>query len=95
MVKVINKIKGEKVDWSKFAEMSVEKKREYVDDENNYPTLFIELSNTIYEYVQKYRDLPDYYRVWGSSTIQDIIINSVLQHPESLENSVEIALEIV
>lgn len=41
MVKLVNKIKGEKVDWSKFAEMSVEKKREYINDEDNYPPLFI------------------------------------------------------
>ena len=44
--------------------------------------------------MQKYRGSPDYNRVWGSSTISDIIINSVLQHTQTLHDSVNIALDI-
>jgi hypothetical protein len=40
----------------------------------------MELSEEIYNYAQKYRPHAEYYRVWGSSVITDIIANSILQN---------------
>lgn len=40
----------------------------------------MELSNIVYAKIQEYRSHPEYLRVWGSSTVSDIIVNSVLQN---------------
>ena len=77
-----------------FESMTNEQREQYINDEENYPILFNQLSNKLYEKVQKYRNHPEYGRIWGSSVISDTIINSVLQHLETVHNAVDIVLDI-
>lgn len=95
IIKTISLNKNNEINWDIFKLKSEDAKLEYINDENNYPLLFMDLSKKIYEKTQEYRNSPDYYRVWGSSTIPDIIINSVLQNMEALNNPVEICKNIV
>lgn len=55
----------------------------------------MELSHQIYTYAQKYRNHPEYNRVWGSSVPTDIITNSILRNKKKLEDSVQVAKNVV
>lgn len=52
---------------------------DYVNDEKNYPILFMALNKVLHQKISKYRWDKEYLRVWGSSVISDTIINSILQ----------------
>ena len=78
-------------DWSIFETMDEQEILDYVDDENHYPQLFMELSHAIYSHAQKYRSHQEYNRVWGSSVITDAIANSILQSPHAIKAATAIA----
>ena len=56
LIKLINESKP--VEWSTFSDMTEEEIDEFMNDENNYPSLFMELSHKVYEHAQQYRSHP-------------------------------------
>ena len=48
----------------------------------------MELSQEVYQHAQQYRSHAEYYRVWGSSIVTDVIVNSILQDSEAIKNAV-------
>lgn len=75
-----------KADWEGLLQKSPEEREEFVNNEDNYPVLFQELSNFIMEKVQGFKGKESYMRIWGNSVICDTLVNSLLQNIAQLDD---------
>lgn len=83
------------VDWDALKKMSSHDLKEYINDEENYMHVFNAISNSLYEEAKKHRSHEHFVRIWGSSVLSDIIVNSIIRDLHTIPNPLEYAKKCV
>lgn len=89
VMRAVGEAKG--TDWERVCGMGPEERLEFVDDEKNYPGMFQELSNYIYDKAKNVKNSDKYLRIWGSSVISDTLTNSILQSIDKVDDVFAVA----